>query len=203
MSETSTNRRGRPRSRAARERVLAAARALLEEGGAPAVTMEAVAARAGVGKPTIYRSWPNAQAVAMAALMELAPDAEPASKRDRRRPAPALNALRAQLRSVVGVFATPAGRGAAQLIAASDGETEIAKAFRHRVILKSRTQGRTLLERAVEEGVLRADADLEAALDLIYGPIFFRLLVGHAPLDARFADAVLDTALEGLRAPKG
>jgi AcrR family transcriptional regulator len=62
--------RGRPRSMAARRAILMATHELLAEGGLSSVTIEGIAARAGVGKPTIYRSWPNAQAVAMAALME-------------------------------------------------------------------------------------------------------------------------------------
>src|SRR6185295_10744759 len=62
--------RGRPRSPEAKKAILRAARALLAEGGPAAVTMEGVAARAGVGKPTVYRWWPDRHAVAMAALME-------------------------------------------------------------------------------------------------------------------------------------
>ena len=62
--------RGRPRSPEAKTAILRAARALLAEGGPAAVTMEGVAARAGVGKPTVYRWWPDRHAVAMAALME-------------------------------------------------------------------------------------------------------------------------------------
>ncbi|MCG8441963.1 MAG: TetR/AcrR family transcriptional regulator [Caulobacterales bacterium] len=185
--------RGRPRSEAARARVLTAARELLQEGGVPAVTVEAVAARSGVGKPTIYRSWPNAQAVAMAALMQDAPPqpvhAESAGPQE---------ALRRQLRGVVATFASREGRSAAALIASADANTEIAKAFRHHVILKSRENGRAILERAVAAGGLRADLDMETALDLIYAPVFFRLLLGHQPLTDGFADAVVAHVLDGL-----
>ena len=62
--------RGRPRNEAASFKVLEAARELLAEGGIAAVTIEELAARAGISRPTIYRSWPNAKAVAMAALIE-------------------------------------------------------------------------------------------------------------------------------------
>ena len=65
MTEPLPSRRGRPRSETARRKVLAAARELLAERGLAGLTMEGIAARAGVGKPTIYRQWPNAQAVAM------------------------------------------------------------------------------------------------------------------------------------------
>src|ERR671924_2341262 len=87
--------RGRPRSVEARSAILRAARELLKEGGPAAVTMEGVAARAGVGKPTVYRWWPDRSAVAMAALMESdAPDAT------ERRTRSSIQALKLQLRAI-------------------------------------------------------------------------------------------------------
>ena len=68
------------------------------------------------------------------------------------------------------------------------------------MILKSRDQLRTLVLRGIDEGVLRRDADIETALDLLLGPVFFRLLVGHASLDEGFAASVTKQALDGLRA---
>ncbi len=185
--------RGRPRDAAARRRVLEAAYALLEEGGVTALTMEAVAARAKVGKPTLYRSWPNAQALAMAALIEAAPDAP-----DDDGSGPAIAALRRQVRFVVEVFASRIGRSAAALVASASRDTEIFKSFRSQVILSSRTAGRALIKQAIGEGHVRPGVDIEAALDAIYGPVFFRVLVGHEGLDEQFADRLMDTVLEGL-----
>jgi AcrR family transcriptional regulator len=196
MAEDSAPRRGRPRSEAVRGKILGAARALLEERGLAGVTVEAIAAQAGVGKPTIYRHWPNAQAVAMDAFLE---SSEPASS-----PARVgfpLDALRRQLRGIAAAFASPAGRSTAAMIAAAQNDSELAKVFRNRFILRGRETGRALLARAVAEGAIRADADLEIALDLIYAPLFFRLLIGHGPLDGEFTDALLDMALEGLSPP--
>ena len=190
-------RRGRPRDPAARKKILAAASALLNEGGLTAVTMEAIAARAGVGKPTIYREWPNAHAVAMTAFLETA-EPPPAGK-SRQGP---LDALRRQLRKVADVFATRAGRNTAMMIAAAQNDSELAKVFRNHFILKSREEGRLLILAAMDAGELRDDLDLDVALDLIYAPLYFRLLIGHGPLDAGFTDAVLDLALEGIRARK-
>jgi AcrR family transcriptional regulator len=190
-------RRGRPRDPAARKKILTAASALLNEGGLTAVTMEAIAARAGVGKPTIYREWPNAHAVAMTAFLETA-EPPPAGK-SRQGP---LDSLRRQLRKVADVFATRAGRNTAMMIAAAQSDSELAKVFRNHFILKSREEGRLLILAAVEAGELRNDADLDVVLDLIYAPLYFRLLIGHGPLDANFTDAVLDIALEGIRARK-
>jgi AcrR family transcriptional regulator len=187
--------RGRPRDEGAREAVLAAARVLLEEGGLTAVTMDRLAARTGVGKPTIYRSWPNAHAVALDALMQSA-----ALMPAVRESAAPLKDLRRQLRKIAALFATPTGRSVALMIAAAQSETELAKVFRHRFMLASREEGRRLLSRAIEAGEVRASIDIDAALDLIYAPLFFRLLVGHGALDRKFVDAVLDHALDGLKA---
>jgi AcrR family transcriptional regulator len=157
--------------------------------------MEAVAARAGVGKPTIYRIWPNAQAVAMAAFLETARPPPPA-----RTSGAALAALRLQLRKVAEVFATRAGRNAAMMIAAAQNDSELAKIFYNHFVLKSREEGRALLARAVAEGDVKAGADIEAALDLVYAPLYFRLLIGHGPLNAGFTDTIIDLALDGIRA---
>jgi AcrR family transcriptional regulator len=178
---------------------------LLTEGGLSAVTIEGIAARAGVGKPTIYRSWPNAQAVAMAALMEreLPTDAdaghsppEPAGSSS------ALASLRNQLREIARVFSTPMGRNVTLMIASAERETELSKVFRNHFILARRNEGREWLEQAMSRGELRRDLDVDVALDLIYSPIFYRLLMGHAPLNEAFTDAVIAHVLEGL-APVG
>ncbi|MET0152601.1 MAG: TetR/AcrR family transcriptional regulator [Candidatus Binatia bacterium] len=186
--------RGRPRSAKARSAILRAARDLLAEGGPAAVTMEGVAARAGVGKPTVYRWWPDRHAVAMAALIEGEAPQAPG-----RAPRSAIRALGQQLRTIAERFATPTGRHVATMIAASDLETEFSKAFRNHFVLARRAEGRALLEQAIRDGEVRADLDVEVALDLLYGALFFRLLMGHAPLDESFMDEVLRHALRGLR----
>jgi AcrR family transcriptional regulator len=186
-------RRGRPRSPAARARVLRAARALVEIEGPAAVTIEALVARSGVSKPTIYRTWPNAHAVVMAALME-----SPVAPQDNRQARSALAALRRQLRDIAGTFASRTGRSVTQMLAAADPETELAKAFRHHFILARREEGRRMLAAAVATGELRQELDLDVTLDLLYGPIFFRILVGHAPADERFCERLLDQLVGGL-----
>jgi len=191
------SKRGRPRDENARRKILAAASALLDEGGLGAVTMEAIAARANVGKPTIYREWSNAQAVAMAAFLENAK--APAQERKSKSP---VESLRRQLRRVAEIFATRAGRNTAMMIAAAQSDSELAKVFRNHFILKSREEGRTLLEEAIAAREMRKDIDLDAALDLIYAPLYFRLLIGHGPLDAAFTDRILDLALAGLARTK-
>jgi AcrR family transcriptional regulator len=197
MTDSSSPQRGRPRSESARRKVLAAARQLLQERGLPGVTVEGIAALAGVGKPTIYRHWPNAHAVAMDAFLESAEAEAPGVGRGL-----ALPTLRRQLAAIAAAFASPAGRSTAALIAASQNDSELAKVFRNRFIMTSRESGRALLCQAIAEGAVCADADLEVALDLIYAPLYFRLLIGHGPLDSEFTDTLLDLALEGLHASR-
>jgi AcrR family transcriptional regulator len=187
--------RGRPRDMTAHASILRAAAEILEEGGVTALTMEGVAQRAGVGKPTVYRSWRNAQELAMAALIETQ-KAVPAT----RATGSALDDLRLQLRKVAAVFASRTGRNMAMMVAAADVETEISKVFRTHFILARREEGRALLTKAVQQNAVRGDIDFDAALDLIYGPLFYRLLVGHQPLTAEFTDTLLALAVEGIAA---
>jgi AcrR family transcriptional regulator len=185
--------RGRPRDPRTRAAILAAARALLERGGLTAVTIEAIAAKAGVSRPTIYRYWPNAPAVAMAAFLEAS--GAPAAGRASRSP---LAALRAQLHAVADAFAAPAGRSIAAMVAAAQSETELAKAFRNEFIARNRDAARLMLERCIAERLVAPPADVDLALDLVFGPLFYRLLMGHAPITRSFVDQLLDAVIPAL-----
>ncbi|MCB1396891.1 MAG: TetR/AcrR family transcriptional regulator [Rhodobacter sp.] len=178
----SPKRRGRPPSKAARSEALAAAREILATQGFGRVTIEAVASRSGVGKPTIYRHWANAGELTMEALMSDLPASSPASAGS------LVERLRAQLCRLVEAFATTRGRQVAMVLAASDPESEMTKAFRHRVILSSREHGRALILDAVQAGEINRPEDIDVVLDMIYAPLFYRLLLGHLPLDPEFAD---------------
>lgn len=184
---------GRPRSERARRAILDAAHDILMDKGFGRLTVEAVAARAGVGKPTIYRSWANAQELAMAALMSRPlPEAEDGRSRS------AVADLRAHVAGVVRAFATPRGRQVTLTMAAADDDSEIVKAFRNQVILKCRETGRAILERAADQGEVSVGEAMETVLDTIYGPVFYRLLAGHLPLTEAFAREVVDTVVGGI-----
>lgn len=187
-SKMRSNPVGRPPSKEARRKALRAARDILMDEGFGRLTVEAVAARSGVSKPTIYRNWANASELAMAALMDDFND----DTTDDRQPLQA--ALRAQLRTLVTAFATTRGRQIALALAASDPESEMTKAFRNRVILSSREKGRALIAAAQARGEIALPGDIEILLDMIYAPLFYRLLIGHKPLDIAFADGLTDKA---------
>jgi len=188
--------RGRPRDPRLRATILTAARSLLDRGGLTAVTIEAVAAKAGVSRPTIYRYWPNAPAVAMAAFLEAS--GAPAEGKASRSP---LAALRAQLHAVADAFAAPTGRSIAAMVAAAQSETELAKSFRSEFIARNRDGARLLLERCVDGKLIAPPADMELTLDLIFGPLFYRLLMGHAPITRGFVDQLLDVVVRARAAP--
>jgi AcrR family transcriptional regulator len=193
--------RGRPANPKVKLAILRAAAQILDAGGIGAVTMEAVAERAGVGKPTVYRWFADRHAVAMAALMAIDDDADITSsgKIIAISQSP-IRTLRKQLHSIVARFATSSGRHVASMIAAADRESEMAKAFRNHFVLTRRTEGRTLLQQAISVGDVRKDINIEVVLEAIYGPLFFRLLLGHAPLDAAFVDKLLHELMHGIGA---
>lgn len=188
------SRRGRPRDPATRSAILEAAYQLLEQGGIAAVTMEAVAEKAGVGKPTVYRWWPNSAAVAMAALMEHdIPVKAPRAKSP-------MTALRRQLKAVAQIFSTPLGRSVAIMLASSDSQTELSKSFRNHFIVARREEAHALLEEAISVGEVWRGVDLDAALDLLYGALFYRLIVAPTAIDGAYTERILSLLLAGVSA---
>lgn len=167
--------------------MLDAARKLLDERGVMGVTMEGIATRAGVGKPTVYRWWPDRYAVLMEALL----DAEPVRTAAKVRTSPR-QALLGQLLAIARRFSSPAGRHITSLLASADSTSELAKAFRSHFLLARRAEGIALLKEAQRVGEVHASIDVEVAADALYGALFMRLMVGHAPLNAAFAKGLLE-----------
>jgi AcrR family transcriptional regulator len=187
--------RGRPRSERARRAILKAAGELLERDGFTAVTMERIAERAGVSKATIYRWWPNKAAVMTDSFLELmVADTSPLDTGSARED------LRLRLRGLAHVLAGRSGRFVAALIAESQTDSEVAEALRTHWISVRRRETRPLLRRGIERGELRSDLDLEVAIDALYGPVYWRMLTGYAPLNDDFVDRLVDHVMVGLRA---
>ncbi len=194
---TATQRRGRPRSEKAREAILAGAAELLLANGLGAVSMDAVAERAGVSKATIYRWWPSKETLALDALHHEWATAPPAAGEMGSLHADLLTLLRPWVR-LIG--ARPYGRVIAALITEAQTDPAFAEQYREQFVEPRRAQARPILLRAIERGDLPAATDVELALDLLYGPLYHRLLHGHAPLDERFLRDLVDTVVAGLAA---
>jgi AcrR family transcriptional regulator len=189
-------RRGRPRSERARKAVLDAAAELLLARGLEAVTMDAVAERAGVSKATIYRWWPTKQTLALDALYREWDTSRSAPRDTGSLRGDLLAALRPWLRRV---RVHPYGRVIAALVVEAQSDPAFAAVYHARFVQPRREPGRVILQRAVDRGEIPADTDPEVALDLIYGALFHRILHLHAPLTDNFTQQVVDTTLAGLR----
>ena len=186
---------GRPRSERARRAILKAANELLESEGFVAVTMEAIAERAGVSKATVYRWWPNRAAVVMDGFLSTVSSEVPFPHTGHAR-----EDMRIHMRRLTEAFDGKIGRTVAALLAEGQADPELAEALRSRWLLVRRAEAREILELGIERGELREGLDPEVAVDVLYGPIYYRLLVGHAPLDDDFADALADHIFVGLGA---
>jgi AcrR family transcriptional regulator len=190
---------GRPKSDRARRAVLTAALELVRDNGYAALTIEGIAARAGVAKTTIYRSWPSKAAVVMDAVF---------AESDPRLSFPdtgsAREDLRLQISRMATLFTEPAfGKPFVGLLADSQHDPVLADALHQRLITARRAGGAEVLRRGVERGELRADLDVHVAIDALYGAIYYRLLISHQPLSAEYARTVVDEVFVGLQAPGG
>jgi AcrR family transcriptional regulator len=190
-------RRGRPRSEKAREAILAAAANLLLERGLGEVSMDTVAEAAGVSKTTIYRWWPTKETLALDALYHEWAAAGPAVGETGSLRGDLLLLLRPWVR-LVGK--RPYGRVIAALVAEAQADPAFAKEYRERFVEPRRAQARPILLHAMVQGELPSATNVELALDLLYGPLYHRLLHGHAPLNERFLCDLVDTVLAGLSA---
>lgn len=185
--------RGRPRSPETREKILKAAYEMLNEVGFMDLTIEGVAAKARVGKPTIYRRWKTKSALAMDAFLEAVtpeiafPDTGIA-KED----------FREQMQKIVKLMNSPRGEVLANVIGCGQADAELITAFRENWLTPRREDAKRIFQRGVERGELRKDIDAEVAIDALYSPLFYRLLLKHQPLTNEFVDGLLDVAFKGL-----
>jgi AcrR family transcriptional regulator len=189
--------RGRPRSEEADRAILAAAIELLDERGLAGMSIEEVAARAGVSKATIYRRWSSKGQLALDAFV---------SRFQALQPQPDSGSLRGDLTAALrawvdAVTTTPMGRMLTGLIAEAQHDDSLRASWRDRVLEPLRVQHRMLLNRAIERGEIAASVDQDAVLDLFFGAAHHRLLLGHEPLSADFIGQVVDIILSGIQPP--
>jgi AcrR family transcriptional regulator len=193
-------RRGRPRSEKARAAILKAAVELLLERGLGEVSMDAIAEHAGVSKATIYRRWRSKELLALDALYHDW-DTSPS-------PIPDTGSARGDLIAVLRPWirrarSRPYGRVLAALLIAADADPEFRKEYLARFVEPRRRVGRLVMQRAIERGDLPPTANVDVALDLLYGALYHRLLHGHGPLNDRFVSDVVDLCLVGVASPHG
>jgi AcrR family transcriptional regulator len=188
-----TPRRGRPRDAVAHEVILGAAVTLCREVGYDSVSMEGIAARAGVGKATLYRWWPSKEILIAEAIRRIVagmavPDTGTTE-----------GDVLALMYKTVQLYADPATLPLLSgLVAAMHRSEPIATAVRGGFWAAWLDCGRAVLNRGVARGDLRVDVEL--ALDLLAGPLFYRAVWEGQPVDDDYARAVVRVVLRGMSA---
>jgi AcrR family transcriptional regulator len=183
------NRHGR--SEAARQAILDAADNLLAEQGFAGVTVEGIAARAGVGKQTIYRWWSSKTDVLMDAFLgdaaqHLSPPDLGSLEAD----------LRAHLRQCAEFFArSDAGAVFRALIGEAQHDPVLAAQLRAKYLEQQRARDRLPFLRAIERGELPADVDVDIVIDQLIAPIHYRILVSGQPVTRTYTDSLLRRVL--------
>ena len=185
----------RTRDDDARRRILAATRELVCARGPLQVGIDDIAKEADVGKQTIYRWWRSKAAVVLDSLAEIAevelafPDTG-STRED----------IRLEMRQVSATFAGPIAPLVREIVAAAQGDPNIADDLRQRLFAERRRHAVATLRRGIKRGEVRADIDLEAAIDALYAPLWLRLIIGHERLTRTTADHIIDIVWPGIAA---
>jgi AcrR family transcriptional regulator len=163
--------------------------------GFRAVSVESIAEATGVAKTTIYRRWPNKAAIVMDGFMDRV-HAGTLFKPQ----ATILKSVRLQMRTMARAFRGEDGAMIRSLLAEAQFDNELAAALRDRWTLPRRKMALGIFQEAVRRGELRPDIDLEAAIDLLYAPMYYRLQMGIAPLTDAYIDAIFNMVMKGIAA---
>ena len=187
---------GRPRSVEVDASILEAATELFTEVGYDGLCVEGVAARAGVSKATIYRRYPGKVELVIAAAEALG--------RSVKGPTPDTGSVRGDLRALGRSYRrllehSAVGRAIPAMIVARHRDPELADA--HRAFCTDRrVEAAAVVHRGIARGELRSDADVELVVDLVAGPLFYRILVNGDPPDDTYVDRQVDAVLRAFEA---
>jgi AcrR family transcriptional regulator len=186
---------GRPRDPVRSKSILDAALELGGELGFDALTVEGIAERAGVGKATIYRRWPNAFAIVMDAFLAEIMRASPIQHRSTAR-----ESFTASMRSLVRLYSGRHGKMMRALVGRAQGDQKLMHILATRWVEPRRQIARAIIRSGIESGELRPGLDADVVLDALYGPIYHRMLVPYpdSKISDRFVHAVVDTVFGGL-----
>ena len=192
---TDTAARPDPRVERSRQAILDATLQLLaRDGDVGSLTVEAVAARSGVAKTTIYRRWRDKWELALDAVMiDMLPRLdEPVDIGDTRKE------LLTFINSVVKMLATPPyGQAMQALVSQIATDPDLARVYREQVVEPRHAELTPVIKRGIARGDLRPDTDVRLIHELLVGPIFYRLLFSGAPLDRNLGRRIVDAILAG------
>lgn len=195
-SSQAPTRRGRPpRSEAVSHgRIIEAVFELMRERCLDDVSIEEIAHRAGVGKPTIYKWWPNKAALLLDMFKERVVPHFPVNST-----ATAEEAIRQQAKELVRLLNGTFGKVSAQIIAEGQSDPTVIADYRENYVRMRRNLTIPVIERGYASGELKRRVEPHLLIDMIYGPIYYRLLVRYLPLNQQFIDDLLDHVLAYLK----
>ena len=185
---------GRPRSPRIQQAILKAAVDLALESGFRAISMDDIAARAKVGRMTIYRRWCNKAAIIMDAFVARVDPGTlflPAQGYT--------ESIRLQMRSMAKLFRGKDGALIRALLAEAQFDPRLAVELRERWTMPRRKMAIAYFQQGIKDGFLRPNVDPDAMIDILYAPIYYRLQMGTGLLSDAFVDEIFDHAMKGLR----
>jgi len=188
---------GRPRCEKSRKAIMKAAHELLNEKGGASLTIEAIARRAKVGKPTIYRWWPSLADIVLEALLQQA---------DANITVPLFESLRKTLgrflKQSMKAIVTGGGVHLRFLMAHAQKDEDFRKRFRENFTAERRRILKSIFQAAVEHGQIVSGQNLELLMDIVFGAMWYRLLVEHAPMDDSFAEELTEVIIGVVQSPR-
>lgn len=187
---TETQRVGRPRSEESKAAILEATWQLLQSIPLKRLSIEAISREAGVGKTTIYRWWPSKTAVAVDAFLAQIEAVLPFPETKT-----VAESLVLQVQQVVKAFQGDVGRIVAGIVAEGQDDPEALTSFCDRFLNPRREVARQVIQKGIDSGELDSALDPDVAMDILYGPIYYRLLLQHLPLDEEFGIAISQRAV--------
>lgn len=185
---------GRPRSEKTKVDILNASYELLIESGFAAVTVEKIAERAQVSKATIYKWWPNKAAVVMDGFLNATYEKLPIPDTGS-----TFEDMFLQVNNFAQFLVTRKGNIITEIIAEGQYDPNLAEIYRKAYFVPRRGISKQILNRGISRGELRKDLDVELAVDLIWGPVFYRLLITGAPIDDAYIKGLIKSAFEGIK----
>lgn len=183
---------GRPRSEESRASILAAVLQLLSQKSLREISIEEVAKEAGVAKTTVYRWWDTKAQLAIDAFLNDISLKAPFIDKDT-----VIETIQSQVRALAFQYKGRDGEIIRQIIAECQANPDDLEMFRERFLSVRRAAAVETLQRARAEGLLKSDISDETLIDLIYGPIYYRLMLQHATIDDDFVDSILGFFFNG------
>lgn len=191
---TALKTRGRQRSEESEDAILCATIQLLKRKPLRDISIEEIARKAGVGKATIYKWWPSKAYVALDAFLR---------KMNRMVPNPDTGSaeadLKEQIHYLANFYTSPTGRIFGQFLAEAQSDREFARLLRERFMKPRREIAGVIFDRAMKRGEVDPSLDRDLVLDLIYGPVLYRLLIVQTPFGRKRVDTLVSTLFQGLR----